>query len=91
MFVSRVYVATVALLSFHSFVSASPLVTRAAQGAWNPPLTAPKAGDVWTVRSTQLVSWSTEDIPPSASNNTGTLLLGYFEGYKEGENLDIGQ
>jgi len=91
MFVSRVYVATVALLSLHSFASASPLVARAAQGAWTPPVTAPKARDVWTVGSTQLVSWNTDEIPPSAANNTGTLLLGYFEGYKQGENLDIGQ
>jgi len=91
MFVSRVYVATVALLSLRSFASASPLVTRAVQGAWNPPVTAPKAGDVWTVRSTQLVTWNTDEISPSAANNTGSLLLGYFDGYKEGENLDIGQ
>ena len=90
MFMSRVYVATVALLSLHSFVSASPLVTRAVQGAWSPPITAPQARDVWTVRSTQLVSWNTDEIPPSAANNTGTLLLGYFDVYKEGENLDIG-
>jgi len=90
MFVSRVYVATVALLSLHSFVSGSPLVTRAVQGAWSPPVTAPKAGDVWTVRSTQLVSWNTDEIPPSAANNTGTLLLGYFDVNNEGENLDIG-
>ena len=91
MFVSRVYVATVALLSLRSFASASPLIARAAQGAWSPPVTAPKAGDVWTVRSTQLVTWNTNEIPPSAANNTGTLLLGYFGGYKEGENLDVGQ
>jgi len=89
MFMSRVYVATVALLSLHSFASASPLVARAVQGAWNPPVTAPKAGDVWTVRSTQLVTWATDEIPPSSANSTGTLLLGYFDGYSQGENLDI--
>lgn len=91
MFMSRVCVATVALLSLRSFVSASPLVARAVQGVWTPPVTAPKAGDVWTVGSTQLVSWKSDEIPPSAANNTGTLFLGYFDGYREGENLDIGQ
>jgi len=91
MFVSSFYIATVALLSLRSFVSASPLVARAVQGAWSPPVTAPKAGDIWTVRSTQLVSWNTDEIPPSSANNTGTLLLGYFDGYEGGENLDIGE
>ena len=91
MFISPVYVATVALLSLHSFVSASPLVARAGQGAVNPHITAPKAGDVWTVGSTQLVTWDTNEIPPSAANNTGTLILGYFDGHSSGENLDMGQ
>ena len=86
-----VYVATVALLSLCSFASASPLVVRAGQGVWNPPITAPQAGDVWTVGSTQLVTWDTDQIPPSAADDTDTLLLGYFDDHGEGENLDIGQ
>lgn len=90
MFVSPAYVVTVALLSLRSFVFASPLVTRAAQGAWTPPVTAPQAGDVWTIGSTQLVTWDTHEIPPSASNKTGILLLGYFDD-SEGENLDMGE
>jgi len=91
MFLPLVCAATVALLSLHSFVSASPLVARAAQGAWNPPITAPQAGDVWTVGSTQLVTWDTSQIPPHAASNTGTLLLGYFDGHTRNENLDVGQ
>jgi len=89
MFLSLVYVATVALLPLHSFASASPFVARAGQGVWSPPVTAPQAGDAWSVGSTQLVTWDTDGIPPSAADNTGTLLLGYFEGSSEGENLDI--
>jgi hypothetical protein len=86
---SLVYVATVALLSLHSFAIASPLVARAGQVVWSPPITAPEAGDVWTVGSTLLVSWDASEVPPSAANNTGTLLLGYWD--DSGENLDIGQ
>ena len=89
MFISGVYAATVALLSLRSFVSAFPLATRAGQGTWNPPITAPKAGDIWTVGSTQTVTWDTKKIPPSAANRNGTLLLGYFDGPAEHENLDI--
>lgn len=86
---SLAYVATVALFSLHSFAIASPLVARAGQVVWSPPITAPEAGDVWTVGSTQLVSWDTNEVPPSAANNTGTLLLGYWD--DSGENLDVGQ
>jgi len=91
MFVTLVYVASVALSSLHSFVSASPLVARAAQGSWIPPVTAPKEGDVWMVGSTRLVTWDTNGIPSSAANSTGTLLLGYFDGYTASENLNTGQ
>lgn len=88
MFVSLVYATTVALLSLHSFVSASPLVARSGHGIWNPPITAPKAGDVWIVGSPQTVTWDTNKIPPHAANKTGTLLLGYYDGHTNSENLD---
>lgn len=88
MFTPFVYAASVALFSLRSFVYASPLVAREGQGVWNPPITAPRAGDIWTVGSTQLVTWDTNKIPPSAMNNTGTLFLGYFDGDSHGENLD---
>jgi hypothetical protein len=87
MFLSLVYAATPALLFLHSFVYASPVV---GQGVWNPPITTPREGDVWTIGSTQLVTWSTDTIPPSAANNIGTLLLGYFDGDDRDENLDNG-
>jgi len=90
MFVPLVYAATVTLLSLRSLVSAVPLVARAGQGAWNPPITTPRAGDVWTAGSSQNVTWDTSKIPPSAENNTGILLLGYYD-ESEGENLDIGE
>ena len=90
MFIPLVYTVTVALLSFRSFVFAAPLVARAGQGTWNPPITAPRAGDVWTVGSTQKVTWDTSKIPPSAENNTGILLLGYYD-ESESENLDMGK
>ena len=91
MFTPFVYAASVALLFHRSFVLATPLVARGHQVVWNPPITAPEAGDVWTVGSTQLVTWDTDEIPPSAIDNTGTLLLGYFDPDGEGENLDTCQ
>jgi len=88
MFVSLVYTATAALLSLRSFVCASPLIMgREGHGVWNPHITAPSEGDVWTVGSTQLVTWDTGDIPHYAKDNTGTLLLGYFDGSTH-EHLD---
>ena len=91
MFATFVYATSVALLSLRSFVYASPLVARGSLGVWNPPITAPSAGDVWTVGSTQLVTWDTGEIPHSSMDNTGTLLLGYFDGDTHGENLDTCQ
>jgi hypothetical protein len=91
MFTPFVYAASVALLSLRSFVYASPLVAREGQVIWNPPITAPRAGDVWMVGSTQFVTWDTHAIPPSAKSNTGTLLLGYFDGDDHAENLDTCQ
>ena len=88
MFVPLVYAATVTLLSLRSFASASPLIVgREGQGVWNPHITAPSEGDVWTVGSTQLVTWDTDDIPHYAKDNIGTLLLGYFDGSTQ-EHLD---
>ena len=88
MFVSLVPVATVALLSLRSFVSASPLVARHRHGAYNPPITSPREGVDWEVGSTQTVTWDASHIPPFATNDTGTLLLGYLDGYSDNENLD---
>ena len=78
MFVSPVYVATVTRLPLHPFVSASPLIAGAGQGILNPPITAPQAGDVWTVGPIQFITPDTDGIPPSAAGDTGTLL-GYFD------------
>ena len=78
MFVSPVHVATITILSPHPFVSASPLIARAGQGILNPPITAPQAGDVWTVGSIQFITPDTDGILPSAAGDTGTLL-GYLD------------
>jgi len=88
MFVSLIPVATVALLSLRSFVSASPLVARHRHGAYSPPITSPQEGVDWEVGSTQTVTWDASNIPPSAANDTGTLILGYLDGYSDNENLD---
>ena len=54
------------------------LIARAGQGILDPPITAPQAGDVWTVGSIQFITPGTDGIPPSAAGDTGTLL-GYFD------------
>lgn len=56
---------------------------------FRPPITAPVAGDAWTVGSVQTVTWETKDIPPEVMNETGLILLGYIEEGSTNEHLDI--
>ena len=56
---------------------------------YNPMITYPTAGVVWTVGETKTVTWRTEEIPKELKNSTGTILLGYNE--NGSENLDIGR
>ena len=77
MFVSPVYVAS------HPFTPPSlrirfSLIARAGQGILDPPITAPQAGELWTVGSIQFITPDIDGIPPSAAGDTGTLL-GYFD------------
>ncbi|EIW53254.1 uncharacterized protein TRAVEDRAFT_87231, partial [Trametes versicolor FP-101664 SS1] len=53
-----------------------------------PPITSPKAGDVWTVGTTQTVTWNTTGIPASVGNPIGGMLLGYLEDGQQ--HLDTG-
>ena len=49
----------------------------------------PKAGDVWTVGSTQTITWDTTTIPAGSEDATGFILLGYLEDGSSNEHLDL--
>ncbi len=57
---------------------------------FRPPITAPVAGDAWTVGSVQTITWSTDDIPEENKLQTGLILLGHVEGDDTNEHLDVG-
>ncbi|KAL1948362.1 hypothetical protein VTO73DRAFT_12437 [Trametes versicolor] len=73
MLFNKLTTAFTALVAAAAAVSASPTVVV------RPPITAPKAGDVWTVGTTQTITWNTTEIPASAGNPIGGVLLGYLE------------
>ncbi|KAL5482531.1 hypothetical protein ACEPAI_9125 [Sanghuangporus weigelae] len=54
---------------------------------YNPMITYPTAGVVWTVGERKTITWKTDEIPEELRNSTGTILLGYNE--DNSENLDI--
>jgi hypothetical protein len=53
-----------------------------------PPVTSPSQGEIWQVGSTQLVTWDASNIPESAKNRTGIILLGYIDGDTLSEHLN---
>ena len=67
-----------------------PVAKRSELIVVSPPITSPRAGDMWPVGSSQIVTWDTSSIPQSGKNNTGTIVLGYNDGTGS-ENLDIGK
>lgn len=82
-----------ALLASASFVSAAPASTPKVGSpvvniVYNPMVTYPTAGVIWTVGEVHTVTWNTADIPEELKESTGTILLGFNE--DGSENLDIG-
>jgi len=71
-----------------STTTATPVDARAALIVVTPPVTSPKAGDIWTIGTGQLVEWDTSDIPDEAKDYTGTIVLGFDDGFSSSENLD---
>ncbi|KAF7985570.1 hypothetical protein HWV62_3843 [Athelia sp. TMB] len=57
-------------------VTAAPL-SPISDMVFNPTITSPKAGDVWTPGQTVTVTWETDNIPTVAQSYTGTLDLGH--------------
>lgn len=59
---------------------------------FNPTITSPTKGVVWRVGTTREVTWETDNIPQAAQNNSGMVVLGYYEGGDPNgsEHLDTG-
>ncbi|KAI0630073.1 hypothetical protein C8Q77DRAFT_1064323 [Trametes polyzona] len=72
---------------FTALVAVVTTVSAAPADVVNPPITSPKAGDVWTVGTEQTVSWDTSSIV-NPTDETGLLLLGFLEGNSTNEHLD---
>ncbi|KAJ8473412.1 hypothetical protein ONZ51_g7890 [Trametes cubensis] len=83
MFANKFTAIVTALVAAAAAVSAAPSIV------FSPPITSPKAGDVWPAGTTQVVTWDTTNIPPANANQTGLILLGYIEDGSEDEHLDI--
>jgi len=71
-----------------STTTATPVDARGALIVVTPPVTSPKAGDIWPIGSGQLVQWDTSGIPDQARDYTGSIVLGYDDGFSSSENLD---
>ncbi|KAF9471776.1 hypothetical protein BDN70DRAFT_887738 [Pholiota conissans] len=56
-------------------LSLSNVVERAALDVFAPPVTSPNAGTVWTVGSTQEVTWDTSNAPVHITNGLGQIML----------------
>ncbi|KAH9859136.1 hypothetical protein C2E23DRAFT_718259 [Lenzites betulinus] len=73
---------------FTALVAAAVSVAAAPTNIVDPPITSPKAGDVWTVGSTQLITWDTSNIV-DPTDVTGEILLGTLVDGQE--DLDTGE
>ncbi|KAG6330018.1 hypothetical protein ID866_9071 [Astraeus odoratus] len=76
------------IFSLVSFVSCVLAVSIPVRDVVPPPITSPTAGAVWHVGETQLVTWSTANLPVSITNPSGMLVLGYLSNNSENLMLD---
>ncbi|THG96492.1 hypothetical protein EW026_g5355 [Hermanssonia centrifuga] len=51
------------------------LVAGAAQDVWAPPITSPTAASVWSIGSTQNVTWDASHPPSEVTNPIGQIIL----------------
>ncbi|KJA15863.1 hypothetical protein HYPSUDRAFT_91697 [Hypholoma sublateritium FD-334 SS-4] len=58
-----------------SSASAISLVVRSAQDVFVPVITSPTSSSVWTVGSTQKVTWETANAPVHITNSIGQVML----------------
>ena len=95
---TRILVSALALVATAS-AAPSTVLTRAVAPAnfdrpnvltvYDPPITAPAAGDVWTAGTNQTVKWDASRIGADGQNTTARLLLGHRDAGTENEYLDI--
>ncbi|KAF8883433.1 hypothetical protein BD779DRAFT_871489 [Infundibulicybe gibba] len=70
-FTSAITIFFFAVLSTLSLVAAAPVTVR---DVFVPPITSPKAGDVWVVGQTVEVTWDTSNAPVNISNGSSVVL-----------------
>jgi len=74
-FIIRVSTAVFILLSIRALAAPAYGDMPVERFVYDPPLTTPKKGAVWTVGSTQIVKWDLCDHPKHIANYTGQLVL----------------
>ncbi|KAI0628943.1 hypothetical protein C8Q77DRAFT_1067051 [Trametes polyzona] len=80
MFSTKLAAALTLLFAAASAVSAHPNAAR-------PQITSPKAGDVWTVGSTQTISWDASAL--QGDQTRAPIFLGFVEDGSLNEHLDV--
>jgi len=53
---------------------------------WSADISSPNILSNWPVGTTQTIQWDPSQVPQTAANHTGIVLLGYYE--DNSENLD---
>ena len=89
MFFSKSILALATFVASSTFVAAAPAVI-VENIVYNPMITSPQEGDVWTVGETKKVTWSTDGMTDEEKDIDGMILLGYLEDDDTNEHLDIG-
>ncbi|KAK0239209.1 hypothetical protein EDD85DRAFT_936330 [Armillaria nabsnona] len=67
---------TTMLCALVASVFATPIhIARDVNDVYAPPITSPNASTVWTVNTTQTVTWDTSNPPAQITNPIGTIRL----------------
>ena len=64
-------------LAASTTTTAAHIAARSEHGVVSPRITSPKKDDIWIINYRQLVAWDTSKIPPSAVNDTDSVVLSY--------------
>ncbi|KAF8469389.1 hypothetical protein DFH94DRAFT_221890 [Russula ochroleuca] len=87
----QLFTALLSALALISSTTALPApavpVRRSEDIVVSPSIFEPAAGASWQISTTQYVKWQTSNIPQSARNYTGSIVLGFDDGTGS-ENLD---
>jgi len=84
---SMIFFTIYALFALFGSTYAIPVTSR---DVFDPPVTNPNADTVWTVGSTQTVTWDTSSLPAASQLiSPGMIVLGFLA--NDSENLMLGQ